>query len=577
MKDRIHQTEIKASSFNYFFGFFWLFALVSAVLQPFKNDCLVFWAWAQKVYDSPLTGLDAFESVWDIKGILSRLIYYHLYAFTRLFTSDLYPYGYIVFKLLGFIEINLFLALSTWLVPDRYLSGRKTKLNLFFFLSLAVSTLNRMCNLQPEVWGFAFLLLSFILYLRGKWWEKLLGGLVLGLVFFLKTPLLLLSGSVFFAALLVEDRNFVEGIKTILLYAISAMVTVVLLLVWMNWACPQEIQDIADAAYFQPTLVHYGPLKMLRYLGYGVAKFWEMPLNLPILCLGGVSFMLFITNKKLNECLYMMGMWLFPYLYVAVSNCYFIYHFVVFVFAAVLTFYLTKDYWKQIMTKQLFVGLWIVFLAGLVCTFEPIFDISIRIRNMLFLVPYVVMTFALVEKWRTKVLSIGVLFLVFTFIATISAFSYPQMGAKKMDKMTNEKNEKKGYRMGMKLGEDCVLQLNAGLGSLWFSNLSYLRYLYPLILEGRNESSHIKQSSFFVETKEKIIDYQGEYIVTDWEYSKKMDDGIQAFIEEHYYTSDTLYYYGFYYDLYDYKEKTFEFYILKRKGIDYNNEPVITE
>jgi hypothetical protein len=88
-----------------------------------------------------------------------------------------------------------------------------------------------MCNLQPEVWGFAFLLLSFILYLRGKWWEKLLGGLVLGLVFFLKTPLLLLSGSVFFAALLVEDRNFVEGIKTILLYAISAMVTVVLLLV----------------------------------------------------------------------------------------------------------------------------------------------------------------------------------------------------------------------------------------------------------------------------------------------------------------------------------------------------------
>jgi hypothetical protein len=345
----------------------------------------------------------------------------------------------------------------------------------------------------------------------------------------------------------------------------------------MNWACPQEIQDIADAAYFQPTLVHYGPLKMLRYLGYGVAKFWEMPLNLPILCLGGVSFMLFITNKKLNECLYMMGMWLFPYLYVAVSNCYFIYHFVVFVFAAVLTFYLTKDYWKQIMTKQLFVGLWIVFLAGLVCTFEPIFDISIRIRNMLFLVPYVVMTFALVEKWRTKVLSIGVLFLVFTFIATISAFSYPQMGAKKMDKMTNEKNEKKGYRMGMKLGEDCVLQLNAGLGSLWFSNLSYLRYLYPLILEGRNESSHIKQSSFFVETKEKIIDYQGEYIVTDWEYSKKMDDGIQAFIEEHYYTSDTLYYYGFYYDLYDYKEKTFEFYILKRKGIDYNNEPVITE
>jgi len=569
---------MKKRGFNYFFGFFWLFALVSAVLQPFKNDCIVFWAWAQKVYDSPLTGLDAFESVWDIKGILSRLIYYHLYAFTRIFTSDLYPYGYIVFNLLGFIEINMLLALSTWLVPSRYFYGRKMRLNLFFFLSLTVSTLNRMCNLQPEVWGFAFLLFSFVLYLRGRWWEKLLGGMVLGLVFFLKTPVLLLSGSIFFAVLLVEERNFVDGIRTILLYAVSALITVVLLLVWMNWACPQEIQDIADAAYFQPTLVHFGPLKMLRYLGYGVAKFWEMPLNLPILCLGGVSFMLFVTNKKMCDCLYMMGMWLFPYMYVAVSNCYFIYHFVVFVFAAVLTFYLTKDYWKQMMTKQMLIGLWIVFLTGLVCTFEPIFDIFIRIRNMLFLVPYVVMTFALVEKWRAKVLSIGVLFLVFTFVATISAFSYPQTKTKKVEKMNNAKNEKKGYPMGKKLGEGSILHFNGGMGSLWFSNPSYLRYMYPLVIEGRSESRQFKQSASFVETKEKILDYKGEYIAInqDWHLNNPYDD-IKAFIKENYYTIDTLYYSGFYYNLYDYKEKIYEFYILRKKGIDYNNESPINE
>jgi hypothetical protein len=565
----------KIQCFNWFFGFFWLFALVSAVFQPFRNDCLVFWAWAQKVYDSPLSGLDAIESVWEIKGLLSRLIYYHLYAFTRLFTSDLYPYGYIVFTLIGFLEINLILGAATLLVPNQYVNSGKMKLNLYFFLSLAVSTLNRMCNLQPEVWGFAIMLLSFVLYLRGSWLEKVSGGIVLGLVFFLKTPLLLLSGSVFFAALLIEKRNFKEGIKAILPYAVSALVTVVLVLVLIKCAYPQEIQDIADAAYFQPTLIHFGPLKMLRYIGNGVAKFWEMPLNLPILCLGGVSFMLFITNKKLSECLYMMGMWLFPYLYVIVSNCYFIYHFVVFLFAAVLSFYLTKNYWSKMMTKRMLIGLWIIFLIAFGCSFRPAFNIFSRIRNMLFLVPYIVMTFALVEKWRTKVLSCGILFIVFTFVATISSFSYPQRKTKETAKICIEKNKQKGYQLGAELGEGSILQLNNGLGSLWFSNPTYLRYMYPLVIEGRNESSRFEQSNTYVKTKKEIFEYKGEYIVlySEW-FSKRKHDDLRVFIDENYYAIDTVYYSGFYYDLFNYHElKEFGLCILKRKDQNHNTEP----
>lgn len=564
-------TEVKVRWFNYFFGFFWLFALVSAVLLPFKNDCVVFWAWAQKVYDSPLTGIDAFESVWDVKGILSRLIYFQLYAFTRLFTPDLYPYGHIIYNLLGFFEINLLLALASWLMPNCYLNGQKKKLNMFFFLSLAVSSLNMMCSLQPEVWGFAFLLLSFALYLRGRGWEKILGGMLLGLVFFLKTPLLLLAGSVFFAALLVEKRSFVEGVRAILLYAVSSLVTVVFLLLLMNWVCPQEIQDLTEAAYFQPTLIHYGPLKMLRYLGNGVVKFWEMPLNIPVLCLGGVSFMLFITNNNRSECLYMMGMWLFPYLYVVISNTYFIYHFVAFLFSAVLTFYLTKDYWKQMMTKPMLIGLWMVFFVALACSFRPAFAIFSRIRTLLFLVPYVVMTFALVEKWRTKVLSVGVLYLLFTFVVTISAFSYPQRETKEIERSVIEKNNNHGYYMGMKLGEGDILQLDWGDGSLWFSNPSYLRYFYSLILEGRNESSQSKQTNAYVEMKKKYLEYDGEYIVlySNWFRDFGHDD-IKEYFEEHYCPFDTIYYLGYHYGIYCYPDlREYKLCILKRK--DHND------
>lgn len=568
------QTDWKIRCFNCFFCLFWLFALVSSVFQPFKNDCLVFWAWAQKVYDSPLSGLDAIESVWEIKGLLSRLIYFHLYAFTRLFTSDLFPYGYIVFTLIGFIEINLIIGAATLLVPNQYLSSGKKRLNLFFFISLAISTLNRMCNLQPEVWGFALLLLSFVLYLRGSWSEKILGGIILGLTFFLKTPLLLLSGSAFFAALLIENRSFKEEIRAILPYAISAFVTVVLLLVLIGWAYPQEIQDIADAAYFQPTLIHFGPLKMLRYIGNGVAKFWEMPLNLPVLCLGGVSFMLFITNKKPSECLYMMGMWLFPYLYVVVSNCYFIYHFVVFLFAAVLSFYLTKNYWSKMMTKRMLVGLWIVLLIAFGCSFRPAFNIFSRIRNMIFLVPYIVMTFALVEKWRTKVLSCGVLFLVFTFVSTMSSFSYPQKQTKEKMRISIEKNEQNGYRQGTQLGEGSILQLNYGIGSLWFSNPTYLQYMYPLIIQRNVESSPFAQSNNFIKTKKEILDYQGEYIALapEWFFNKEHSE-IRTFIDENYYTFDTIYYSTYHYDLFNFHDlKDLKLCLLKRKDPNYNKE-----
>lgn len=568
------QTDWKVRCINCFFGFFWIYALVSAICQPFKNDCLVFWAWAQKVYDSPLSRLDAIESVWEIKGLLSRLIYYHLYAFTRLFTSDLFPHGFIVFTLIGFLEINLILGAATLLVPNQYVNSGKMRLNLYIFLSLAVSTLNRMCNLQPEVWGFALLFLSFVLYLRGHWWGKVSGGIILGLTFFLKTPLLLLSGSAFFAALLIEKRNFKEGIGVILPYAVSAFITVVLLFVLIGWAYPQEIQDIADAAYFQPTLIHFGPLKILRYISNGVAKFWEMPLNLPVLCLGGVSFVLFITNKKLSECLYMMGMWLFPYLYVVVSNCYFIYHFVVFLFAAVLTFYLTKNYWSKMMTKRMPVGLWIVFLIAFGCSFRPAFELFSRIRNMLFLVPYIIMTFALVEKWRTKVLSCGVLFLVFTFVSTTSSFSYPQKQTKEKMRFSIEKNKQNGYCMGAELGEGSILQLNYGIGSLWFSNPTYLRYMYPLIIQRNDESSPFAQSNTFTKTKKEILDYQGEYIALapEW-FFKREHNEIRAFIDENYYTFDTIYYSPYDYNLFNfYNLKDLKLCLLKRKDPNNNKE-----
>lgn len=547
------QKESNKKLFNWFFAIFWVYALIAAICQPFKNDCTVFWAWAQQVYDSPLHGFDAIESVWEIKGLLSRLIYLQLYAFVRLFTADMYPYGHILFKILGFFEINLLLAVASALVPETYLPNWRRKMNLFVIASLSVSTLNQMCILQPEVWGFAMLFLSFALLLRGKWYNKVLGGIVLGLLFFMKTPMLLLSVSVFFAMLLVERKKFWEGVVSVLPYAGSALCVIVALLLLLHWTYPQEIQDLLDAAYFQPTLLHFGPLKSLRYFNMGITKCYDMPLNLPVLGLGSIAFLLFVTQRKWKESLCMMAIWLFPYLYVVISNCYFIYHFAIFLPTAVLTLFLTREYWFKILTHRMFVFIVVTVVVTIPCSFGPAFNIFSRLRTLAFLVPYVLMTLSLVEKWRIRVLALAVCYAIFTFIVTISGFSYPQRQTKEWVAFEIEKNEKKGYPLGQTLGDGPIMQLNDGLGFLWITNPTYLRHMHPLPIQRIEESSKFAQSETFKQTKRDVLNYQGEYIVATpfWLFERQHDD-IEAFLKEKYHPIDTLTYSGFSYDIYCY-------------------------
>ena len=63
------------------------------------------------------------------------------------------------------------------------------------------------------------------------------------------------------------------------------------------------------------------------------------------------------------------------------------------------------------------------------------------------------------------------------------------------------------------------------------------------------------------------MDYHGEYIVlvSEWPFEKGNDD-IKAFIEENYFSFDTINYSGYFYELFKYYEKEYEMYILKRKN-----------
>ena len=107
--------------------------------------------------------------------------------------------------------------------------------------------------------------------------------------------------------------------------------------------------------------------------------------------------------------------------------------------------------------------------------------------------------------------------------------------------------------MGAELGEGSILQLNYGIGSLWFSNPTYLRYMYPLIIQRNDESSPFAQSNTFTKTKKEILDYQGEYIALapEWFFIREHNE-IRTFIDENYYTFDTIYYSPYDYNLFNF-------------------------
>ena len=464
----------------------WLLVVLSFITTQLTNDFFVFWAYGRFVANSQLTGLAALIETWELKGLLFKLYLYIEYALTSQFSTLFDAYGQAVYKTFGILPYLLILFLSIFLLPTKFII-RYRKIDIFFASSILLLAVHFASHFQAEMWGVLLLLLSFSIYLHDGWKSKVISAIVFSLTFYLKSPIPLLGGSLVATSVILKKQNVKKGLQDVIPFALTTILFISASLSLVNIYLHQEIEDIWNASYYQHTLLHDGFI--LNSFITLIFNFFSNLLYYPIVFIGSLAvlhlFIIFVKQKCFVKIIYLLLIWLFPLMYVLISNCFFVYHYYLLSFSSLLTllvFLNTKFTYR----KVLFNTISIILLGYYLFALSSVSPTNIYYRN-----------------------------------------EYEKYSKMNMHKL--------GIYPGCSLGNQSIMFLDGGFGAFYFSNSSYLRYFYPLPLQRTSSSDEFAKSSLYQKEKRKALLYGGDYITLDekW-FSRGNNEDILKKIEREY-------------------------------------------
>lgn len=446
--------------------YIWFIVSFSFIFTHLTNDFFVFWAYGRQVSISGDSGITALLSTWDIKGMLFRAYICHLYDVTNFFTSDFDLLGQAIYKTISILELNIILFLAIVVLPRCYMMNQ-TRTTFFYVMSIIFMSVHFSCHLQPEMVALPILLLAFSLYLRKTWWSLFVSALFLVLTFLLKSPIPIMGGTIIFATFLMDNSPIKEQIKTLMAYSAIFVVIFVALLLSLNYLYPQEIIDILDASHYQKTWLAGGGdqsiiMSFAHFVFYFVYSFLYYPIFIISVPLALFVIRQMISKRNYLDVLLLIGMWMFPTIYIILSNCYFVYHYDLFLISAVLTIISCSKYFEEHLSKKIIIR--IIALSS------------------------------------------------FIYVFFLSAISPGVVSSNIAYNKIYKESITNGFKYGDNVGLGEIMYLDAGTGPFYIGNRSYLRYLYPLPIERIKEEDDFANSKTYVDTYNKIMSYNGEYL-----------------------------------------------------------------
>lgn len=454
-----------------------IIALISFILTPFNGDVRVFFGVSRQIEVSDGNWFYNVLSTWEIKGFLLRMFFSILYKISTLFVN-FGDYQFEVFtKFLYSIFIMGCLFWSAKLFP--YIAKKK---EMFFVLGITIFGSHGWCHMQAEMTSIVLFILAIALFFNGIFHCKyifiksIISGILVGCSFFLKSAVILMAFCIVAVVLLLGvyfncDRKKVY--KYILISGFSCLSFLLIMLGIIYTVYPTEIQNMLDASYFQNTLLTYkdnyfvlGKIKTL------ILTYLKCIFYIPSLLLGLVlifiNFDYFVLKKAWKIICCQILMWLIPTLFIVISNCYFGYHYFLFllpIFIEILLFLDRKnEYGKSIFG--------IAFLAA------------------------------------------GIL-----YISTFSIFSKGLYFCVNECRQVYQYNNKYLSNIVNSRIKD-ILYLDDGHAGYVFGKKSYLRWMYPLPLQRLDEKSHVR---VWKEAKDKADNYRGKYVIVyeNWFFNGK--------------------------------------------------------
>jgi len=505
-----------------------IISFIGFVLTPFTGDLQVLMGGAKQAdfFDGGLI-YNSFMQ-WDLKGALYRLTNYtiflianHIAGFANYCFSSLCLFIYAIFICaVSYISIKLVVG-----------KGKSIKEIILFSMLLSITffTAQVICRMQAEMTSILLLLLSFALYINAMLTSRysslkiFISGMLIGSVFFFKSPLILLSISFIAAAYLWEKKNgFASEIQRYVLLAVGSVTTLLMIFVVILLINPHEIQNMFAASVYQQTLLST-KVSIARIFVRFTYGYMQGSLGIPVLTMGllcmAVNLINNIKMKRFADAMVQVVLWLTPTVYVAISNCYFTYHFLVFVLPSLFEIYMiyccVKEYNITVVLNRRLIYMGLVLVTFSVLTSSWLEKI-IYWNYMDYLMGFIV--FLLVSINAASFLKNGkvninqmvvmpLLFLSFIYMSYVSIFS---INTNSYIKLTNAVYAQK-ITLPIPDSEE-VLFLDDGVGSYLLGNKSYLAEYYPLPLQRIAEGSENSKRTFYRKAFERATNYEGEYI-----------------------------------------------------------------
>lgn len=521
--------------------FIWLLVNLSFCTVHLTNDFYCFITWARL---TSLTGVDSIASlseVWELKGVLLRFIFLVQYSISSWFANDVALEFQFIYHLLGAIWLNGIIALAVYFFPSKYIGKNINRKDLFFLSGTILFAVHFASHLQAEFIAVPILMLATSLYLRDNVYLKLLSGFLVGMTFFLKSPIPIMGGSLMFIAMLYKRNSFIKEVISILPLAISMLCTIAICLFILNRYAPQEIQDMLSASVYQNTLLS-NPTAIKRSI-FSLSFF----LSRNVWYNYGIGILLLILGYYLAQSrdkhafTYILIATLFPCAYIMISNCYFEYHGYLLMYPAVFSiwYYLSNNHITHISKDVMRFYFSVIIIALIINPWAYYIPSSALFWSGL---TVVICCLSLIKKIHIPICRIFVALLVFSYIINGSSIS---ASAIRSNIEYNEylcETKIQDIEIGKPLGEKSILFLDAGHGSFFIPNESYLRYFYPLPIQRINEEiSPFVNSDIYKSTIDDILAYDNDYIIVSSWFFHYPHERIEQFIADNYYVAQEAY------------------------------------
>lgn len=453
--------------FKFFAVSAFVISLAGFVFTPFTGDLYVLFAGSRQA--ELLTGGGVIERafrIWDLKGAFYRLFLYLCYKVITIFTALSEQYYYISANILFSLITISVIALSV------LLSNGTEKLTRSFYITLAlcagIFASLPMHHIQAEMICALKIILAFGIYLNARRTGRLvslklfIAGLVLGSMFFYKSVFALLGVSFTLGVMLWDrERGTNFTLRQFMSLASGGLAMLALGLYLIVKINPGEIQNMLDAAYYQNTLVTGRGFSILR-AGYHFTKgLVKVTLTVPIIYLG-LSFGLAglvenILRRDAISLLLRLSIWGIPALVVILANCYFDYHY--FIFVPVSMFEIASGYKQKVWTV---LKLAFVIPVGVYMMFISVFSANFR--------DWTALTERVYAQNREAVRTLS-------------------------------------------LSDEPVMYLDDGMGAYRLGSRTYLPEHYPLPLQRIGGSSPYINLECHTRAMKRALAYQGRYVV----------------------------------------------------------------